>query len=376
MNFNLSEETVMMQSYAARYLKEKCSIASMKEAVKSEKGYSESVYKEMSDMGWLGLVHEEKYGGSNGSFFDLFILFEEIGKVLVPSPFYCSAVISGLILRDSGSESLKESCLPAVISAGKVITMAFRNQLGYFDYSRPELKAVAGSDGSFLLKGSKTLVPYAHIADMILVCADVQDQRAGGSTLFLVDGDATHMTKTLLNPIGIEKSCTVVFDNVSVSADQIVGAVGQGTKCIEKVINKATVLKCGEMIGGMGRVLEMTMEYAKERKQFGKPLASLQVVQHYCVDMYTYLETARMITYQAASLMSDSLDCAKEVAMAKSWCNEAYKKSTLISHQIHGGIGFCEEHDLGLFYKHAKTSELEWGNTRQQHASIADAMGI
>ena len=145
---------------------------------------------------------------------------------------------------------------------------------------------------------------------------------------------------------------------------------------MEKIIPKLIALKCAEMVGGLSKVVDMTVDYVKQRVQFWKPLGVLQVVQHYCADMTTFLDTARLIAYQAASLISAGLPCAKEVAMAKAWCGDAYKKSTQIAHQLHGGIGFTEEHDLHLYYKHAKVSELEFGDSWVQRQKVADAMGI
>jgi alkylation response protein AidB-like acyl-CoA dehydrogenase len=139
---------------------------------------------------------------------------------------------------------------------------------------------------------------------------------------------------------------------------------------------KLIALKCGEMVGGLSRVVDMTVDYVKQRVQFGKPLGVLQVVQHYCADMTTLLDTARMIAYQAASLISAGLPCAKEVAMAKAWCSDAYKRATQVAHQLHGGIGFTEEHDLHLYYKHAKALEMEFGDSWVQRQKVAEAMGL
>jgi len=136
------------------------------------------------------------------------------------------------------------------------------------------------------------------------------------------------------------------------------------------------MLKCAEMIGGMQQVVDRTVDYAKERQQFGKPLGTLQAVQHYCVDMTTLAETGRLMAYQAASLLSDGIACEKEVAMAKAWCSDAYKKCTWLAHQIHGGIGFTDEYNLDLFYRHAKEAELAFGDSWHHRSTVADEMGL
>jgi alkylation response protein AidB-like acyl-CoA dehydrogenase len=178
---------------------------------------------------------------------------------------------------------------------------------------------------------------------------------------------------TPLNTLTGEKDSAVTFAD---AAGELLGTPGKGADYVEKVMPRLIALKCGEMVGGLARVVDMTVEYVKQRVQFGKPLGVLQVVHHYCADMTTLLDTARLISYQAASLAGAGLPCAKEVAMAKAWCSDSYKKVTHIAHQLHGGIGFTEEHDLHLYYKHAKASELDLGDSWVQRQKVAAEMGL
>jgi len=376
MDFSLNEETTMLKNSAERYLKEKCPPSLVKGLIDDEKGFSTEIWREMAELGWLGLIYDEQYGGSEGSFFDLFILFEEIGKVLLPSPFFCSAVLSGLLINEAGDRKLKEAALPAIIEGKNILTPALFDEQGRYDGDSPRLEATKGRDGSFLISGTRLLVPYAHIADGILLCANVKDSETRGPTLFKIDRNAHGQKMTFLDTITREKTFAVEYENVEVAPENIIGEPGRGHDYLKRILPKAIVLKCGEMLGGMAHVIDMTIAHVKERHQFGRPLGSLQIVQHHCADMSTYLASSRMIVYQAASLLSEGHPCDKEIAMAKAWCSDAYKRCTWIAHQIHGGIGFTEEHDLHLYYKHAKASELAFESSWFHRSKVADEMGI
>jgi alkylation response protein AidB-like acyl-CoA dehydrogenase len=209
------------------------------------------------------------------------------------------------------------------------------------------------------------------------VCAEVSKGSASyGPTLFKTRAKGQGIQLTSLNTLTGEKYFAASYADYGANRRDILGEPGRGASYVEKIMPKLITLRCGEMIGGLSKVVDMTVDYVKQRVQFGKPLGVLQVVQHYCADMTTFLDTSRMIAYQAASLVSAGLPCAKEVAMAKAWCSDAYKKSTQIAHQLHGGIGFTEEHDLHLYYKHAKVSELDFGDSWVHRQKVADAMGL
>jgi len=377
MDFNLSDESKMLKSNAEKFMKEKSPGSFVKNTLKEEKGFSGALWKEMADLGWLGLIYAEPYGGSGGDFFDLFVLFEEMGKAVFPSPFFCSAVFAGLLINEAGDERVKKACLPGIIEGKKILTVGLQNDQGFYDYQKPALQARAVGKDSFRVRGTCLLVPYAHVAEEILVCARVmKGSRSSGSTLFKTRAKGPGIQLTPLNTITGEKYFAVTFNDYPASAEDVLGSPGKGAAYVEKVMPKLIALKCGEIVGGLSKVVDMTVDYVKQRAQFGKPLGVLQVVQHYCADMTTLSDTARMIAYQAASLISAGLPCAKEVAMAKAWCSDAYKRATQIAHQLHGGIGFTEEHDLHLYYKHAKALEMEFGDSWVQRQKVAEEMGI
>lgn len=376
MDFSLSEETILLRNNAQRFLGEKCPSSLVKELAKDEKGFSTAIWKEMAELGWLGLIYDERYGGIGGTFFDLAVLFEEMGKALLPSPFFCSAVLSGLAIDETGDAKLKDEYLPQIINGEKILTLALLDEQGRYDHHDPKLEAKEVAGSSYVLSGTRVLVPYGHVADEILVCAKISGSKERGPTLFKTDPKASGQKTLPLDTLTEEKTSVVIYENVELSAGDIVGIAGEGSTYIGRILPKAIVCKCAEMLGGLQRVIEMTVEYSKERQQFGRPLGSLQVVQHYCADMATYLETTRLITYQAASLISKGRPFEKAVAMAKAWCSDAYKKCTWMAQQIHGGIGFTEEHDLHLYYKHAKASELTFGDSWFHRKKVAEEMGI
>ena len=375
MDFKLSDDASMIQNVAREYLREKCPGSFVREMAHDATGFARTMWKEIAELGWLGILYGEEYGGSAASFLDLFIILEEMGRVLFPSPLFSSAILSGLLINEAGNEPCKKTYLPAIIRGDEIFTTALLDERGKIDCDDPILTATETGKGIYTMRGSRLLVPYAHVADEMIVCARAAGAAGEGSTLFQVEKGASQKIVPLETMSG-GKTFALMFEGTEVHSDSIIGTVGQGAAYIHRILPKAIALKCAEMLGGLQRVVEMTVGYVKERRQFGAPLGSLQAVQHFCSDMATYLETTRLIAYQAASLISEGLPCEKEVAMAKAWCSDAYKQATWIGHQLHGGIGFTEEYDLHFFYKHAKESELAFGDAKSHRAAVADCMGI
>lgn len=376
MEFGFSREQKMLRKSFSEYFAKKCTPENVREAIQSEEGFLRKIWKDMAELGWLGLTYDEKYGGTEGTFLDLFILLEEIGKVLLPSPFFTNAVLSGFLINDAGSDAQKTKFLPPLIKGKMIFTLAYLDNQGNYGDNASAIKAQTIAEGACLLEGVRAFVPYANVAEKILVCADVINDGQIAPTLFLVDGQVETVQINDMKTLGIDKECAVQFKNTRVSKDDILGEIGAGHTLINKVLSSAIVLKCGEMVGGMKRVLEMTVEYTKQRHQFGRPLGALQAVQHHCADMMTYVESARVLAYQAASLIDEGLLCSTEVAMAKAWCSDSYKKCTWIGHQLHGAYGFTEESDMHLYYKHAKASELMFGHSWHHRHQVAQTLNI
>jgi 3-oxocholest-4-en-26-oyl-CoA dehydrogenase beta subunit len=376
MDFNLEKETVMLKSSAEKYLKEKCPPSVVKELIQSEDGYSEKMWKEIAELGWLGLIYPEALGGFGMKFFDLFALMEELGKTNFPSPFFTSAVVSGLVIDKAGSQAQKEQYLPSLINGEKIFTTALLDEKGRLDIYTPTLTARSADGADITVDGIRFLVPYAQVADYLLVVAQLDSTEGESPVILIIPSDTAGLEMTFIDTITEEKQYRVTFNGVNVPKENILGNIGETQSCLDEVIARATVLKCGEMLGGLDTVLKLTVEHVKTRHQFGKPLGALQAVQHHCADLATLLETTRLITSQTAYLISEGLPCEKEIAMAKAWSSDAYKKGTWIAQQLHGGVGFTEEYDLHLFYKHAKASELSFQDAFFYRSRVADQLGI
>ena len=371
MDFALSEEQEMLRKIAHDFLVEKCPRAWVREMESDEKGYSPELWREMAELGWMGLVFPEEYGGSGMSFLDLVVLLEEMGRACLPGPFFSTVILAGLSILEAGTEKQKQEFLPKIASGKSILTLAL-NEPGVDEgASSINMKAMPEGD-EYLIKGTKLFVADAHIADYILcVTRTEKGTSEHGITLFLVDAKNPGISYTLLRTLSGEKLCEVDFDKVRVPKRNMLGELNHGWTIIDNVLQKAIVAKCAEMVGGAQQVLEMSVDYAKERKQFGRPIGSFQVIQHYCADMVIDIRSSRFLTYQAAWRVGQGLPCAREIAIAKAWISDAYRKATAQGQQIHGSIGFTQEHDMPLYYKRAKAAELSFGGIDSQLEIVA-----
>jgi alkylation response protein AidB-like acyl-CoA dehydrogenase len=374
MKLTLTEEQEMLRKTARDFLAEKCSKKFVKQMEESETGYSRELWQEMAELGWLGLVFPGKYGGGDMSFLDLAVLLEEMGRACLPGPFFSTVVLGGLSILDLGSERQKQEYLPKLIRGEKIFTLAL-TEPGYHDYDASSVTVEASRDnGNYVINGAKLFVPDAHVADYLLCVAKTRPR--SGVTIFLLDGKNPRIKYTLLKTIAGDKLCEVVFDQMPVPRANILGRLNQGWSAAQKIVQRAAVGKCCEMVGNIQRVLEMTVDYAKERKQFDRPIASFQVIQHYCADMATDVDSARFTTYQAAWMLSEGLPCTKEVAIAKAWISEASQRIFALAHQIHGAIGVTIEHDLHYYTRRAKAAELAFGDANFYREVVAREMGL
>ena len=374
MKLTLTEEQEMLKKTARDFLVDKCSKKFVKQMEESETGYSRELWQEMAALGWMGLAFPEKYGGGDMTFLDLAVLLEEMGRACLPGPFFSTVVLGGLSILDLDSEEQKQEYLPKLIRGEKILTLAL-TEPGYHNYDASSVTVEATRDnGNYIISGTKLFVPDAHIADYLLCVARTKPE--SGITTFLADAKNPRIKYTVLKTIAGDKLCEVVFDQMPVSKSNILGRLNQGWSAVQKIIQRAAVGKCCEMVGNIQRVLEMTVDYAKERKQFDRPIGSFQVIQHYCADMATDVDSARFSTYQAAWMLSEGLPCTKEVAIAKAWVGEASQRILALAHQIHGAIGVTMEHDLHYYTRRAKDAELAFGDADFYREVVAKEMGL
>jgi alkylation response protein AidB-like acyl-CoA dehydrogenase len=239
------------------------------------------------------------------------------------------------------------------------------------------VEAAADSDG-YVINGTKLFVADAQAADYIICAARTSGSRADptGITLFLVDAKTSGIELKPLRTIGGDKQFEIGFKDVRVRNENILGQLDQGGAHLKRILQVAAVGKCAEMVGGAARVLEMSSAYAKERQQFGKPIGSFQAVQHHCANMLIDLEGSRYITYKAAWMLDNRLACDKEVAIAKAWVSEAYKKTAALGHQVQGGAAFMAEHDMSLFSRRAAAAAVTYGDAGHYREVIAGLIGL
>jgi alkylation response protein AidB-like acyl-CoA dehydrogenase len=342
--------------------------------MEDETGYPVELWRDMAELGWLGLIVPEEYSGAGGSILDLGVLLEEMGRVCLPSPFFSSAVCSALTLIKGGSQQQKQELLPQIVRGEKIVTLALTESPGGFDAATVTAKA-SRNDSGYTIEGIKLPVPYAHVSDYI-ICGTRTGPQTEEITLFLVSAACPEISHTPLQSITGEKQFKVAFNGVKVSDSNIIGGVNQGGAVIQSILPEITVAKCLEMIGGAQKAFEMTVAYAKERSQSGHPIGAFQAIQHHCANMLIFADHARFLTAKAAWMLSEGLPCTMEVAAAKSFVSEAYRRVIFLAHQVHGGIGFQQDHDLHLYFKQAKESGEIFGDADYHLEIVAKELGL
>jgi alkylation response protein AidB-like acyl-CoA dehydrogenase len=377
MDLALSEEQEMLKNMARDFLTDKFPKTVVKEIEEGEPGYSPEIWREMAELGWMGLVFPEEYGGAGMTFLDLAVLLEEMGRACLPGPYFSTVVLGGLPILDFGSEEQKQQYLPGIASGALVFTLALTEASASYDAAGIKVKATAEKD-AYLLNGTKLFVPDAHIADYILCVARTGDEAKPeeGITIFIVDAKSPGISTTVLKTIANDKLCEVVFDQVNVPKENILGELDRGWSQVQKVIERVAAAKCCEMVGCIQQALDITVDYAKERKQFDRPIGSFQVIQHYGADMATDVDGTRLSAYQAAWMISEGLPCTQEVAIAKAWAGEACHRVMALAHQIHGAIGITIDHDLQYYTRRAKAAEVTFGDPNFHREIVAQEMGL
>ena len=375
MDFSFTEEQEMLRKIARDFLATECPKDLVREMVKDERGYPPELWTKMAELGWTGLIIPEEYGGIGGSFLDVAALLEEMGRACLPGPFF-SSLIGTLAILEAGSEEQKKELLPKIALGELILTLAVSEPDVGYEVDALRCQAVAEGK-EYVIDGTKLFVENAPVADLIICVAKSKDSAGQeGVTLFLTDAKSPKLTCTLLETIAGDKQCQVIFKGVRVPESSILGELHRGGEYLKRLLQVATVAKCAEMLGGAQQVMDMTVDYAKERIQFDHPIGSLQAIQHHCANMMIDLEGIRYITYLAAWKVNEGLPFGKEAAMAKAWASEAYRRISDLAHQSHGAIGFCEDHDLPLYSKRAKASEFAFGDAQFQRRFVAQEIGL
>ena len=373
MNFAFSEEQEELRRLARKWLEEKSPSPVVRRLMESDEGFDPALWKEVAAMGWQAMAIPEQYGGAGFGFLEQVVLLEEMGRALHPAPYLATAVMAATILLEAGSEEQKEKYLPPLAAGDLTATVAFTEPNGLWEERGIETTATDSANG-YTLTGTKSFVLDGHTAALLLVAARTLD----GVTLFLVDPASTGVRRRKLETMDMtRKLAEVEFDDVEVPPAAMLGAAGNGWRSIERMLARAVVALAAEQVGGAQKCLDMSVEYAKVRHQFGRPIGSFQAIKHKCADMLVQVESARSAAYYAAWAAAENNDELVEVApLAKSYCSEAFFFCAAENIQIHGGIGFTWEHDAHLYFKRAKSSELLFGDPAHHRAVLAQRLGL
>jgi alkylation response protein AidB-like acyl-CoA dehydrogenase len=297
-----------------------------------------------------------------GDFLDLTVVLEEMGRACFTGPFFTTVVLGAGTIIEAGSEAQKKEYLPRIAEGKCIVTLALTEDTAQFTPDAVKVKAVKQGE-DYVISGTKLFVPDAQSADYLICVARTTESKEprDGITLFMIDINTPGLTVKPLQTVAGDKQAEVVFDNVKVSADGVLGEVDKGWPYIEKVIMKAGVARCAEMVGLAQKALDISLEYAKERTAFGHPIGAFQSIQHRCADMLIDLEGSRFVTYQAAWRINEGLPAEREAAIAKAWVGQACRRIMFSAHQVHGAIAFTEDHILHYYIKKARASEFSFG---------------
>jgi alkylation response protein AidB-like acyl-CoA dehydrogenase len=375
-DFAFSEEQEMLRRSARDFLAKESSSKVVRKLMESPTAFDEALWKKVADMGWTALGIPEEYGGV-GTFLDLVVVLEEAGRALLPGPFFATMGLAVPVLIEAATDAQKKEALGAIAQGSARATLAMTEESGRWDPESVTLAAKPTRDG-WQLDGVKHFVPDAEVADYTVVVARTRGEGEDGLTLFLIKGRPQGMTVTHLKAMDMTRRWTEVrFDKVQLDASSVMGSAHNAWPRLKRALEWATAALCAEMIGGGQKVLETSTEYAKTRQQFGKPIGIYQAVSHKLADMLVQSESARSATYYAAwTVDADAPDRSLASSMAKAYVSDAYKKIAGDGIQVHGGIGFTWEHDMHLYLKRAKASEVTLGDATYHRELVAQALDL
>jgi alkylation response protein AidB-like acyl-CoA dehydrogenase len=379
MDIGFTEEQELLRETARRFLESECDARFVRQRMAEPAAVTDEFWQKLADQGWLGIVYPEEEGGSALGLVDLVVLMEEMGRAVMPGPFLSTVLLGGAAIAEAGSSAQRHRWLPQIAGGGAKAALAWTEPNLCWDAAGIALPA-REAGGGFTLSGTKLFVGDAHLADILVVAARTRDGSTmeDGISLFLVPKDASGIEITILPTIDeTRKLCEVRLDNVALPASTVLGELHRGWAPLSRVIGRATVALAAEMCGGAQQVLDMTVAYAKIRIAFGKPIGSYQGVKHQAADMLVAIENAKSLTYYAAWAMDQNLDEAPlAVSMAKAAASDMARQVAGTGIQLHGGIGMTWEHDLQLYFKRAKASEVAFGDAAWHRERVAQLMRI
>jgi alkylation response protein AidB-like acyl-CoA dehydrogenase len=370
-NFAFSEEQEELRRTVRAFLEQKSPSAEVRRLMETDEGYDPAVWEQMgSQLGLQGLAIPEEYGGSGYSYVELIVVLEEMGRSLLAAPYFSTVALAANAILHSGDDAAKKELLPGIASGETIATLAMTEDSGRWDAEGITATATKSGDG-YTIDGHKMFVLDGHTANLIIVAAKTGDN----VSLFTVAGDADGLTRTALATMDqTRKQARLEFSGTPA---KLLGTEGEGWPVLSRVLDLAAVALAAEQVGGAQMCLDMSVDYAKVRVQFGRPIGSFQAIKHKCADMLLEVESAKSAAYYAGWAAAELNDELPTVAsLAKAYCSDAYFHAAAENIQIHGGIGFTWEHDAHLYFKRAKSSQLLLGDPTYHRELLAQRIGI
>ena len=366
-----NEEEQMVKNLAREFLEAECPPRLARDMEKDDLGYPPELWKQLADLGWLGISLPERYGGQGLPLTYLGLITEELGRAIAPVPFH-STMVAALTIAEAGTDAQKQDLLPRVGRGDLVLTWAFSEENPRLLPEAVQCQAVEDGD-NFVLTGTKMFVDNFVAAEKCLVaCRTAPASDAGtGISLLLVDAGSTGVSQIPLTTLAKDKQSKVIFDGVRVPRSSLVGELHQGWPIAQEMLDRGTALLCAQMVGAARKDAEMGIDYAKNRVAFGRPIAAFQSIQHICADMILWVDGGQLLTYEALWKMDQGLPASMEVSQAKSFCNDKCEAVVRSSQVLHGGMGFMMEFDLHLWYRRVTAWTMRLGTSFEHRSRIA-----
>jgi alkylation response protein AidB-like acyl-CoA dehydrogenase len=366
MSMTFTAEQDELRKGVRRFLEQKSPPADVRRLMETDEGYDPAVWQQMAEqLGLQGMAVPEEYGGSGFGFIEMAVVLEEMGRALLCAPYFSSIVLAAAALIESGDDAAQKDLLPGIADGSTIATLAWVETPTRWDAEAIATRATRTADG-YTIDGTKTLVVDGHVASLLLVVAEAD----GGLSLFAVDAAAPGLTRRRLESLDMTRKLARV--DLSGTPARLVAAEGNAAGVVERTLRLAAVALAAEQVGAAQKCLEMSVDYAKLRVQFGRPIGSFQAIKHKCADMLLEVESARSAAYYAAWAAADvSPELAVVAPLAKAYCSEAFANAAAEMIQIHGGIGFTWEHDAHLYYRRAKSSEQFLGSPAEHRDELA-----
>ena len=366
MSMTFTAEQDELRTSLRRFFEQKAQPTDVRRLMETDGGYDPAVWQQMAEqLGLQGMAVPEEFGGSGFGFVELVVVLEEMGRALLCAPYFSSVVLAATALLESGDDAAQKDLLPGIADGSTIATLAWVETPDRWDAEAISTRATRTADG-YTLEGTKTLVLDGHVASLLLVVAEAD----GGSSLFAVDADAPGLTRRRLESLDMTRKLASI--ELSGTPARLVAAEGSAREVVARTLRLGAVALAAEQVGAAQKCLEMSVDYAKLRVQFGRPIGSFQAIKHKCADMLLEVESARSAAYYAAWAAADaSPELAVVAPLAKAYCSEAFANAATEMIQIHGGIGFTWEHDAHLYYRRAKSSEQFLGSPAEHRDELA-----